>query len=152
MQCHSYYSQTQHSTNEGILLSNSSVQCWWATTGDCRDEDSNPGPPGSEKSTLPMRHCPFLSVDDFRPPPPGKQIVWTSGSMGNGDCQDFYSILNLFVNSSSGWARSAARPLHPRVGLAGSSLFHCGGDKGFFQPNLNYSGKKSRLCLVSTAN
>ena len=52
----------RHSTNEGVLNTNSSVnqraQCWWATTCGCRDEDSNSGPPGSEKSTLPPGHYP----------------------------------------------------------------------------------------------
>ena len=37
------------------------VQCWWATTCNCRDEDSNPGPPDSEKSVLPLGHCPSQS-------------------------------------------------------------------------------------------
>ena len=32
------------------------AQCWWATTCTCvcRDEESNPGPPGSETSVLPL--------------------------------------------------------------------------------------------------
>ena len=34
------------------------AQCWWATTCGCRDEESNPGPPGSETSALPLGHRP----------------------------------------------------------------------------------------------
>ena len=33
------------------------AQCWWATTCGCRDEESNSGPPSSEKSILLLGHC-----------------------------------------------------------------------------------------------
>ena len=39
------------------------AQCWWATTCGCRDEESNPGPPGSETSTLPLGHRPSPYLD-----------------------------------------------------------------------------------------
>ena len=45
------------------------VQCWWATTCGCRDEESNPGPPGSETSTLPLGHRPS----------PLASLVWING-------------------------------------------------------------------------
>ena len=38
------------------------AQCWWATTCGCRDEESNPGPPGSETSALPLGHRPSLGM------------------------------------------------------------------------------------------
>ena len=41
------------------------AQCWWAMTCGCRDEDSNPGPPGSEKSALPLGHCPCMNITKF---------------------------------------------------------------------------------------
>ena len=56
-------SQAQHSTNEGVLRSNSSVLNADETTCGCRDEESNPGPPGSETSALPLGHR--LEVNDI---------------------------------------------------------------------------------------
>ena len=46
-----YYAVIQH------------AQCWWATTCDFRDEESNPSPPGSEASTLPLGHLPSLHAE-----------------------------------------------------------------------------------------
>ena len=41
----------RHDTHDGVLLRDiqNAQSCWWATTCDRRDENSNPGPPGSEK-------------------------------------------------------------------------------------------------------
>ena len=37
-------------------------QCWWATTCLCRDEESNPSLPSTEKSALPLGHCSSQSL------------------------------------------------------------------------------------------
>ena len=49
----------------GFILSMAVIQhaqCWWATTCGSWDEDSNPGPPGSEKSALPLGHYHSLYI------------------------------------------------------------------------------------------
>ena len=50
-------------SQEGVLLYAviQHTQCWWATTSGCRDEESNLGPPGSNKSTLPLGNCHYPS-------------------------------------------------------------------------------------------
>ena len=43
------------------------AQCWWATTCGCRDEESNPAPPGSETSALPLGHSlsPYIIIAEL---------------------------------------------------------------------------------------
>ena len=53
------------------------AQCWWATTWGCRDEESNPGPPGSEKSTLPLGHCPSPLMHTVSHPQPTNWYQFT---------------------------------------------------------------------------
>ena len=56
---------SQHKRGSTTQLFNVRAQCWWATTCGCRDEESNPGPPGSEKSALPLGRCPPLPCKDW---------------------------------------------------------------------------------------